>query len=362
MVHSPRAQPRIALRRASTAARECLEHCRKCSRCRHISVSLKFRDCSWFEKCPQPLRADVPSFRSGLALTSEAAAGSAVHGTPTSTAIASSSATDPSSSGADSAPCFVALGIMSAPGMHERRQASRSTWMRHCAPGVKVRFLLRASSLRDRKGPAEGGRPRGTAAGKLPWGGATKYSSGDLQRVAKERRQHGDLVILQVDAGPELHPKAYQADVLRGRVLTLQAWLRVGRRRFPTARYIAKADDDGVRHIASHHVTSRLSHRMTSRAIALRRITFAVHRSTPRYVARCITNDDGARREHTMRRVHWMSWRPSPRGRPIACPTSVPHHASRLAPIAPSRSPGAPTARCSLHAAATVERAPALAE
>ena len=230
------------------AARECLEHCRKCTHCRYISISLKFRDCSWFEACPTPLHADVPSFRSGLALTSEAAAASAVRA-PISAAIGSLPEAGPSSSGADATPCFVALGVMSAPGMHERRQTSRSTWMRQSAPGVKVRFLLRASSLRDRKGSAEGRKSRGASAGKLPWGGATSYSSGDLARVAKERRQYGDLWILQVDLGPELHPKAYQADVLRGRVLTMQAWLRVARRRFPTARYIAKADDDGARSI-----------------------------------------------------------------------------------------------------------------
>eukprot|EP00966_Prymnesium_polylepis_P289278 6682139-Prymnesium_polylepis.1 len=65
----------FALRRRSStfshAVQECLEHCSGCARCRYISVSLQFRDCSWFETCPQH-HTDVPSFRSGLALVEEA--------------------------------------------------------------------------------------------------------------------------------------------------------------------------------------------------------------------------------------------------------------------------------------------------
>jgi len=33
------------------AARACIAHCQKCLRCRHISVSMHFLECSWFAKC-----------------------------------------------------------------------------------------------------------------------------------------------------------------------------------------------------------------------------------------------------------------------------------------------------------------------
>ena len=74
------------------------------------------------------------------------------------------------------------------------------------------------------------GRAAASADGRQPWGGPVDYSSADVRRVAAERRMHGDLIVLQLAAGPELHPRAYPADVLRGRVLSLQAWLRAARR------------------------------------------------------------------------------------------------------------------------------------
>ena len=211
------------------AVHECLDHCKRCSRCRFISVSLEFRDCSWFETCPET-HTDISSFRSGLAVAGTAP-GTGISGPGVAAPPSAASDDGPvaSSSEADSSPCFVALGIMSAPGMHERRRVSRATWMRHRAPGVQVRFMLRASSLRDRR------LVNGTRRG----GQLAPYTSADQQRVALERRQERDLWILQLDEGPELHPDAgHSADVLRGRVLTLQAWLRLTRRRLPSDRYV----------------------------------------------------------------------------------------------------------------------------
>ena len=38
----------------SSAAAACLRACSLCERCRHISVSAKYKDCSWYYTCPRP--------------------------------------------------------------------------------------------------------------------------------------------------------------------------------------------------------------------------------------------------------------------------------------------------------------------
>ena len=52
-----------------SAVRACLDICAGCPRCRHISVSPQFSDCSWFSTCKTLSTADVPpsSFRSAPA-------------------------------------------------------------------------------------------------------------------------------------------------------------------------------------------------------------------------------------------------------------------------------------------------------
>ena len=47
---------------AATAA--CLELCRTCARCRYLTVSPRFRDCSWYQSCPARFR-EIDGFRSG---------------------------------------------------------------------------------------------------------------------------------------------------------------------------------------------------------------------------------------------------------------------------------------------------------
>ena len=41
-----------------TAVSECLEKCERCSGCRFVTVSLSYKDCSWYRKCD--LDAVVP--------------------------------------------------------------------------------------------------------------------------------------------------------------------------------------------------------------------------------------------------------------------------------------------------------------
>ena len=50
----------------SVAAAECLALCSACARCTHISLSLQYRDCSWYHKCPK-LHQHVQGFRSASA-------------------------------------------------------------------------------------------------------------------------------------------------------------------------------------------------------------------------------------------------------------------------------------------------------
>ena len=49
------------------AVEACLSLCATCDRCKHVSVSLVYRDCSWYSRCPAP-RVDIPSFLSGQAI------------------------------------------------------------------------------------------------------------------------------------------------------------------------------------------------------------------------------------------------------------------------------------------------------
>ena len=46
-----------------SAAKACLAACHACKRCRHVSLSLRFSDCSWYHECPST-HVDLPSFRS----------------------------------------------------------------------------------------------------------------------------------------------------------------------------------------------------------------------------------------------------------------------------------------------------------
>ena len=47
----------------SSASAACLRACSLCERCRYISVSAKYKDCSWYNVCPRP--APFPDTRSG---------------------------------------------------------------------------------------------------------------------------------------------------------------------------------------------------------------------------------------------------------------------------------------------------------
>jgi hypothetical protein len=51
------------------AIKECLELCASCSRCRYVSLSPRWYDCSWYHECDlNLLKTDVPSFVSGTFL------------------------------------------------------------------------------------------------------------------------------------------------------------------------------------------------------------------------------------------------------------------------------------------------------
>ena len=50
----------------AAASRECLRRCADCSRCNFVSLSISFKDCSWYRQCTS-LKHKVNGFRSGLA-------------------------------------------------------------------------------------------------------------------------------------------------------------------------------------------------------------------------------------------------------------------------------------------------------
>lgn len=47
------------------AAQLCLQWCLECFRCHHVSLSLEYRDCSWFQRCRNTTN-EVEGFRSLL--------------------------------------------------------------------------------------------------------------------------------------------------------------------------------------------------------------------------------------------------------------------------------------------------------
>ena len=52
------------------ATSACMRRCLGCERCRFVSLSLKWQDCSWFQSCSmRELHTDVPAFKTGARLT-----------------------------------------------------------------------------------------------------------------------------------------------------------------------------------------------------------------------------------------------------------------------------------------------------
>ena len=107
----------------------------------------------------------------------------------------------------------VAIGVVSAPGNVERRDASRRTWQRHPSVGhaLQVRFVVRLP-------PALNDRQR--------------------REIREEQNTNQDLLLLRTGL------VAIAQDELHGRVLALHGWLRRAPRLFPSASWICKADDD----------------------------------------------------------------------------------------------------------------------
>lgn len=114
------------------------------------------------------------------------------------------------------APCDVLLGIMTTDDTkgRERRLAARTTWLPTLQNYCTARFLVRAGSLRAGKRRSLMKEPNSTA---------------------------GDLLRLPVSAHAERD----------GRILTLLAWFRMAPAICPSARWVAKSDDDTYVHAPS---------------------------------------------------------------------------------------------------------------
>ena len=52
----------------SLAVTSCLAKCRECARCRYLTVSLQYRDCSWYWRCEKQPGGPDPAFRSAAAI------------------------------------------------------------------------------------------------------------------------------------------------------------------------------------------------------------------------------------------------------------------------------------------------------
>jgi hypothetical protein len=150
------------------AASACLSRCSTCPRCRYVSISRDFGDCSWFHTCDMSqLLTDVASFRSASSAKVGAWALPREPTRPRWRAAAPAADDDhglaplPLQSLGHAPPPFIALGIMSAPALRGRRQASRRTWLRAVSPALQIRFLIRSLSLAEDAG---GGRPKAVQA------------------------------------------------------------------------------------------------------------------------------------------------------------------------------------------------------
>jgi len=104
---------------------------------------------------------------------------------------------------------LLAIGIISPPEFENRRLGVRESWMRYPNVGQSfdVRFVLRT-----------GGAPTALA-----------------RALERENATYRDILGVNV---------AWNETRLRGPVLTLAAWLRYADDAYPSARYIAKMDDD----------------------------------------------------------------------------------------------------------------------
>ena len=111
----------------------------------------------------------------------------------------------------DASDVFIALGVATAAQNTARRSAARRTWLSsaHFASGfLHIWFIVRARDMDQ----------------------ATRRS------VHLEKRTHNDIMLLPVGSAGE--------EVLRGRVVTLYAWLRRAAHLYPNAGWICKSDDD----------------------------------------------------------------------------------------------------------------------
>ena len=98
--------------------------------------------------------------------------------------------------------CYVAIGVMSLAANVGRRQAARQTWLRETPPATCVAFLVRT---RDAAAPS----------------------------IEAEASRHGDILRLPVGAGAKA-----------ARLVSLRSWLQLAVRRYPSASWLCKADDD----------------------------------------------------------------------------------------------------------------------
>ena len=126
---------------------------------------------------------------------------------------------------ANSAAPELALGVISAPGLMERRDLIRQTWFANLLPWVVAKFVVRTGQCSN-----GGGRRLSTTVAK-----ATNASS-LAALLEMERRASSDMLSIDSVCADEKRR--------RGAVLTIFAWLQHAVATYPTATFIARTDDD----------------------------------------------------------------------------------------------------------------------
>ena len=151
-------------------AQKCLSYCAQCERCRYVSISVRFRDCSWFSECDTTrLLHSVTGFRTGAAAptgSGQQLGGLAQRrwesrGRPTAELIDTSgdyldrnqgrsdfpTRSVPQSEMTSSPPRSIFIGVIS--GSLERRRVLRCTWVGALAsqPSVRVLFFIGKDQL-----------------------------------------------------------------------------------------------------------------------------------------------------------------------------------------------------------------------
>ena len=217
----------------STAVASCLERCAACSRCRWISVSPRFADCSWYVDCDtSALLTNIGGFVTLPANTSSAAAREVE-------SVAAVLDTCPAE--ATGRRAVLQLGLRARHAAENRLVADGGSLARHTS-SIILAMGINAHPLGEASRREYVRREYVAAAARVP-GLVHRFLLGTANLPAKARTalrcEHtaaGDLLLLE--SSRDGHRRHFAEKVL--------LWLLHAARAFPTAQYVAKTDEDAL--------------------------------------------------------------------------------------------------------------------